>query len=161
MPRLEWSLATEAHPPALEAATPASLRRSWIHTAPEQQVLDLFRKLHGAQRRLPAPWWLRALDRGEIPSRGAAFEIEDEVHAVLGARPGWVFVPWAGIGEAGYWEYAPSDRGAMKMPTTVVLTDEHPGWLNVVAAHGDTEPVPVPVKQAAGLISMLPQIEAW
>jgi hypothetical protein len=161
VPRLEWSLATEAHPPALEAATPASLRRSWIHTAPEEQVLDLFRKLHGAKRRLPAPWWLRALDRGEIESRDAAFAIEDEVHAVLGARPGWVFVPWAGVGEAGYWEYAPSDRAPMRMPTTMVLTDEHRGWLNVVPAHCDTEPVPVPVKQATGLVSLLPQIEAW
>ncbi|MEU5851621.1 hypothetical protein [Saccharopolyspora shandongensis] len=161
VPRLEWSLATEAHPPALEAATPASLRRSWIHTAPENQVLELFRKLHGAKRRLPAPWWLRALDRGEIESRKTAFEIEDEAHAVLGTRPGWVFVPWAGIGEAGYWEFAPSDRAPMRMPTTVVLTDEHRGWLNVVPAHGEGEPVPVPVKRSTGLVSMLGQIESW
>ncbi|MER7013052.1 hypothetical protein ABT324_16655 [Saccharopolyspora sp. NPDC000359] len=161
VPRLEWSLATEAHPPALEAAKPASMRRSWIHTAPEQQVLELFRKLHGAQRRLPAPWWLRALDRGELPSREAAFEIEDEVHAALRSRPGWVFVPWAGTGEAGYWEYAPSDRAPMQMPTTVALTDEHNGWLNVVPAHRDAEPVAIPVKGVAGLVAMLPQIESW
>lgn len=160
VPRLEWSLATEAHPPATEAATPASLRGSWIHTAPERQVLELFRKLNGARRRLPAPWWLRALDRGDIASRAAAFEIEDEVHAVLSSRPGWVFVPWVDISEAGYWEYAPSDRGSVKMPTTVVLTDEHEGYLNVVPAYRDEEPLPLPTSTTQ-LLSLLPQVEAW
>jgi hypothetical protein len=161
VPRLEWSLATESHPPALEAATPASLRRSWIHTAPEKQVLDLYRKLNGSTHRLPAPWWLRALDRGDLPSRAAAFTIEDEVHAVLGKRAGWVFVPWAGIGEAGFWEYAPSDRGPMKMPTTVSLTDDHRGWLNAVPAHRDGTPVPVSIQGVTHLVSALPQIESW
>ncbi|TWF94682.1 hypothetical protein [Saccharopolyspora dendranthemae] len=160
VPRLEWSLATEAHPPATEAASPASLRGSWIHTASERQVLELFRKLNGAKRRLPAPWWLRALDRGDIASRAAAFEVEDEVHAVLSARPGWVFVPWVGISEAGYWEYAPSDHGTVKMPTAVVLTDEHEGYLNVVPAYREAEPLPVPTSTAT-LLSLLPQVEAW
>ncbi|WP_235875646.1 hypothetical protein [Saccharopolyspora terrae] len=160
VPRLEWSLATEAHPPATEAATPASLRRSWIHTASERQVLELFRKLNGAKRRLPAPWWLRALDRGDLASRAEAFQIEDQVHAVLSARSGWVFVPWVGTSEAGYWEYAPSDRGSVKMPTTVVLTDEHEGWLNVVPAYGDEEPLPVPTSTTK-LLSLLPQVEVW
>ncbi|WP_246536088.1 hypothetical protein [Saccharopolyspora endophytica] len=160
VPRLEWSLATEAHPPATEAATPASLRRSWIHTASERQVLELFRKLNGAKRRLPAPWWLRALDRGDLASRAEAFQIEDQVHAVLSARSGWVFVPWVGISEAGYWEYAPSDRGSVKMPTAIVLTDEHEGWLNVVPAYRDEEPLPVPTSTTT-LLSLLPQVEVW
>ncbi|MDI2031266.1 hypothetical protein QFW96_21740 [Saccharopolyspora sp. TS4A08] len=160
VPRLEWSLATEAHPPATEAATPASLRRSWIHTASERQVLELFRKLNGAARRLPAPWWLRALDRGDIASRAEAFKIEDEVHAILSSRPGWVFVPWVGTSEAGYWEYAPSDRGDVRMPTTIVLTDDHDGWLNAVPAYGETESLPVPTSTGK-LLSLLPQVEAW
>jgi hypothetical protein len=161
VPRLEWSLATEAHPPALEANAPASLRCSWIHRAPEDQVLSLFRKLNGSARQLPGPWWLPALDRGEIPSRAAAFEIEDEIHALLATRPGWVFVPWANVGETGYWEYGPSDREPMKMPTTVALTDQHPGWVHAVAAHADTAPPPFPVNRAAGLRVVLPLIESW
>ncbi|RRO13670.1 hypothetical protein EIL87_22010 [Saccharopolyspora rhizosphaerae] len=160
VPRLEWSLATESHPTPTEAATPASLRRSWIHTASENQVLGLYRKLNGAQRRLPAPWWLRALDRGDLSSRAEAFAIEDEAHTVLSSRPGWVFVPWADISEAGYWEYAPSDCGSVTMPTTVVLTDEHEGWLNVVPAYRDEEPLPIPTSTAS-LLSLLPQVESW
>ncbi|GAA2335086.1 hypothetical protein GCM10009854_08630 [Saccharopolyspora halophila] len=161
VPRLEWSLATESHPSVSEGTTPGSLRRSWIHTAPERQVLGLFRKLHGARRGLPAPWWLRALDRGEIESREAAFAFEDEVHAMLSNRPGWVFVPWCGAGESGYWEYAPSDRAPVSEPTAVVLTDEHLGWLNVVPAHADDEPLPVPAHRVDGLLSILEQVETW
>ena len=161
VPRLEWSLATEIHPRASEPVGPASLRCSWIHSAPQDQVLALFRKLNGSARRLPAPWWLRALDRGEIPSRVSAFEFEDEVHALLSARDGWVFVPWAGPGESGYWEYGPSDRAPMKAPTTVVFTDKHPGWVHVVAAHHDAAPLPVPVDRAPGLLSALPRVESW
>ena len=161
VPRLEWSLATESQLPEFDGATPASLRRSWIHTAPQQQVLELYRKLHGARRQLPAPWWLRALDRGEIESRQTAFEFEDAVHAVLANRPGWVFVPWSGIGESGYWEYAPSDRAPMHEPTAVVPTDEHQGMLVAVPAHGEEEPLPVPVSGVDGLISILRKIESW
>ncbi|MFC7342619.1 hypothetical protein [Saccharopolyspora griseoalba] len=161
VPRLEWSLATESHPVECDGATPASLRRSWIHTAPEQQVLGLYRKLHGARRRLPAPWWLRALDRGDIASREAAFEFEDAVHSVLAGRPGWVFVPWSGAGESGYWEYAPSDRGPVHEPTAVVPTDEHQGRLDAVPAHGEEEPLPVPVNGLDGLISILEKVESW
>ncbi|GAA2816055.1 hypothetical protein [Saccharopolyspora taberi] len=161
VPRLEWSLATEVHPPAREPVAPVSLRCSWIHTAPEDQVLELFRKLNGSARRLPAPWWLRALDRGEIPSRAKGFEIEDEVHALLSRREGWVFVPWAGLGETGYWEFGPSDRAQMKAPTTVVFTDQHLGWVEVVAAHQDNPPLPLPVDRAPGLLSALPQVESW
>ncbi len=161
VPRLEWSLATEQHPAVHEASGPAALRCSWIHRAPEDQVLSLFRKLDGSARKLAAPWWLRALDQGELPSRAAAFDIEDELHALLGSRVGWIFVPWSGVGEAGYWEYGPSDREPMKMPTTVALTDEHPGWINVVAAHAETAGLPLPVRGASALVQALPRIESW
>ncbi len=161
VPRLEWSLAAEAHPSVAEATTPSALRCSWLHRAPEEQVLTLFRKLDGAAHELPAPWWLPALDRGEISTRTAAFDLEDDVHRLLTSRPGWVFVPWAGVGETGYWEYGPSDREPRKMPTTVALTNEHPGWINVVAAHADVAPLPLPVGMADGLLVILPQVEAW
>ncbi|KEI45990.1 hypothetical protein [Saccharopolyspora rectivirgula] len=162
VPGLEWSLATEAHPPTeQQAVSPAALRRSWIHTAAEDKVLDLYRELGGSSSQLPAPWWLRALDRGTLPSRQAAFDFEDQVHAVLRDRSGWVFVPWTEVGETGYWEYAPSDREPMKNPTTITLTDEHPGWLNVIPAYRDTQPLPMPLDGVSGLLAALPQIEAW
>lgn len=160
VPRLEWSLATEGHPPPLGGASPASLRRSWVHTAPEPQVLELFRKLNGSARRLPAPWWLRALDRGELPDRQTAFDIEDAVHAAL-HRPGWVFVPWVGVGESGFWEYAPSDRGTVQVPTAVVLTDEHPGWLNVLPAHAEAPSQATRVAGPEQLAERLVLIESW
>ncbi|RCW47134.1 hypothetical protein DFQ14_101478 [Halopolyspora algeriensis] len=162
LPHLEWSLATESSPPTGEAASPESTRRSWIHRAPETRVLTLFRQLDGTASRLPAPWWLTALDRGELPSRAAAFSLEDALHALLTSRPGWAFVPWAAPGEAVYWEYGPSDRTPMTMPTTVVLTDRHPGWVSVVPAHTDTAPArPVPMRSMAELERALPRVEAW
>jgi hypothetical protein len=160
LPRLEWSLATDATTPA-NATSPASLRRSWIHQAPAHQVLRLYRRLNRAQRELlPAPWWLRALDHEGLPSREAAFEIEDELHALLTSRAGWVFVPWGEVAE-GYWEYSPSDRGPMRMPTTVVLTDQHTGWIDVCPAHAETSPFTIPMPGVAGLVIALPRIEAW
>lgn len=162
LPHLEWSLATEAptESPAPPATSPATLRRAWIHQAPEDRVLRLYRQLNGTTGRLPAPWWLPALDRGELPSRAAAFAIEDEVHAVLAERAGWVFVPW-GTGGTGYWEYGPSDREPAKVPTTVLLTDAHPGWIEAVPAYADTPGVPVPMAGASALLQALPQIESW
>ncbi|QGK72491.1 hypothetical protein GIY23_22055 [Allosaccharopolyspora coralli] len=161
LPRLEWSLATEVHPLVHEGRSPASLRTGWVHRAPEEQVLTLFRKLGRSGRPLPAPWWLTALDRGLLPSRAAGFAVEDELHAVLGDRAGWFFVPWVETGQSGYWEYGPSDRAPLIEPTTVVLTDEHPGWANAFAAHDGRRPVPVPVNGADGLLSALPWIESW
>jgi hypothetical protein len=161
LPRLEWSLAIEANPPADGATAPAALRRSWIHQAPEAQVLSLYRKLNAAPRELPAPWWLKALDRGELPSRTAAFAIEDEVHTLLSTRSGWVFVPWSGVTETGYWEYGPSDREPMNMPTTVVMTDQHPGWVDIVPAHAEAAALALPTNGVAGLASLLPQVESW
>ncbi|WP_233626521.1 MULTISPECIES: hypothetical protein [unclassified Saccharopolyspora] len=163
VPRLEWSLATEAHPqPAIaQAAAPAALRRSWIHTAPQRKVLELYRQLNGPSGRLPAPWWLRALDRGELGSRAEGFAVEDAVHALLTGSSGWVFVPWAGVGETGYWEYAPSERGGRQAPTTVSLTDQHPGWLHVVPASTDQPPAPRAVDGPGGLRTALPEVESW
>jgi hypothetical protein len=124
-------------------------------------VLTLFRKLNGDHRELPAPWWLRPLERGELPSRAAAFELEDEIHTVLSERDGWVFVPWAGTAETGFWEYGPSDRAPMTMPTTVSMTGEHQGWIHIVAAHAEKAPLPVPARRASGLITALPTVESW
>lgn len=159
LPHLEWSLATES-PPEAAATSPGSLRRSWIHQASEDEVLRLYRQLDGPSAQLPAPWWLPALDRGELPSRAAAFEVEDAVHGLLNERPGWVFVPW-GTGDNGYWEYGPSDREPAKVPTTVLLTDSHPGWIEAVPAHADVPGVPVPLAGVPALLQSLPQIESW
>lgn len=160
VPGLEWSLATESSPRTARASSPAAARCSWLHTAAESKVLRLFRKLDGLSEKLPSPWWLRALAHGRLPDRATAFRIEDEIHAVLAERPGWVFVPWAHSGETGYWEYGPSDREPMVMPTTVLMTDKHPGWVHVLAAHRTTPPVPLPVDQACGLLAALPQVES-
>ncbi|MDR7302117.1 hypothetical protein [Haloactinomyces albus] len=163
LPRLEWSLATEFSPPEGEALSPESTRHGWIHRAPEHQVLTLFRRLNGSSAgHLPAPWWLPALDRGELPSRAAAFSLEDTLHTLLTSRSGWVFIPWVAPGETVYWEYGPSDRTPMTMPTTVVLTDRHPGWMNVVPAHTDTTPAqPFPIRTVAELERLLPRVESW
>jgi hypothetical protein len=160
LPRLEWSLATEAATPA-DATSPASLRRSWIHQAPADQVLRLYRTLNNAQHELlPAPWWLKALDHQGLPSRQAAFEIEDELHTLLTTRAGWVFVPWGGVAE-GYWEYSPSDREPMTTPTTIVLTDQHTGWIDVCPARAEAAPLALPMLGVSGLAVALPQIESW
>lgn len=162
LPHLEWSLAAESSPPDNETVSPETTRHGWIHRTPEHQVLTLFRRLNGSAGRLPAPWWLTALDRGELSSRAAAFSLEDTLHTLLTSRPGWVFVPWVGLGETVYWEYGPSDRAPMTMPTTVVLTDRHPGWVDVVPAHTDTAPArPIPIRTMAGLERALPQVESW
>ncbi|SDJ85879.1 hypothetical protein SAMN04487820_102399 [Actinopolyspora mzabensis] len=161
-PRLEWSLATESNQPEGEAGSPESMRTGWVHTASQDQVLDLFRRLGGPDGRLPAPWWLHALHRGEIGTRAEAFRFEDDLHALLITRPGWVFVPWSTAGEIGYWEYGPSDRPPMSVPTTVTLTDQHPGWINIVPAQTEGAPTPrVPAPGVSELAAILPRIEAW
>ncbi|MBB5960573.1 hypothetical protein FHS29_007201 [Saccharothrix tamanrassetensis] len=134
MMALEWSHAIEPAGAAGIATAPAQTRRAWIHRADEQQVLTLYRAVGG---NAPAPWWLRALDRGRLPSRAAGFAVEDEVSDLLASRPGWVFVPWATEGEVGYWEYVPSESGVYgpAEPTTVQFTDRHPGWVDLIPAH--------------------------
>lgn len=161
LPGLEWSLAAETEPPSTEAHSPESLRTRWVHRVPEEHVLDLFRKLSATGQHLPAPWWLPALDRGELSSRAEAFAIEDEVHMILRSRAGWVFVPWVGPNETGYWEYDPPGRPIARFPTTVMLTDQHPGWISVVPAHPDNPPPPVPLKGPSGLTAALNDIESW
>ncbi|GAA1346290.1 hypothetical protein GCM10009660_38090 [Catellatospora bangladeshensis] len=143
MMALEWSHAIEPAGSAGIATAPAHARRAWIHRADEQQVLTLYRAVGGGA---PAPWWLRALDRGRLPSRAAGFAVEDEVTDLLAARPGWVFVPWAEEGEVGYWEFVPSESGVYgpAEPTTVQFTDRHPGWVDLLPAHrGPGLPRPV------------------
>lgn len=162
LPRLEWSLVTESETDLAAATAPKCLRRGWIHTAPEARVLELFRRLDESAEKLPAPWWLRPLVRGELSSRTQAHELEDEVHALLASRPGWVFVPWGNAGEIGYWEYGPSDRAPMVAPTTVTLTEQQPGWISVVPAHTDSSAVvTVPAHQLTNLSALLPRIESW
>ncbi|MEU0796521.1 hypothetical protein ABZ342_41200 [Amycolatopsis sp. NPDC005961] len=58
---LEWSRAIDLPQTALAAATPAELRRAWVHRAPEDRVLALFRASAGMAGQIPAPWWLRAV----------------------------------------------------------------------------------------------------
>ncbi|XVV03769.1 hypothetical protein ACQPW3_41790 [Actinosynnema sp. CA-248983] len=143
MMALEWSHAIEPAGGVGIATTPAQSRRAWLHRADEQQVLALFRAV-GVDA--PAPWWLRALARGKLPSRAAGFAVEDEVTDLLADRPGWVFVPWAADGEVGYWEFVPSESGVYgpAEPTTVQFTDRHPGWVDLLPAHrgpGSRQPI--------------------
>lgn len=45
------------------------------------------------------------------------------------------------------------------MPTTIMFTDRHGGWLDVVLAHADTVPEPVPIASLAELRAKLPELE--
>jgi hypothetical protein len=137
MVSLEWSDAVEVVAGVDLATTPAETRRAWIHRADEAQVLALYRAVRTVDADPPSPWWLRALDRGKLPSRAAGFAVEDDVSALLRTRPGWVFVPWGSDGEVGSWEYVPSESGVYgpAEPTTVQFTDSHPGWVDLLPAH--------------------------
>jgi hypothetical protein len=159
---LEWSRAIELPQAAMTAATPAELRRAWVHRAPEDRVLALFRASAGMAGQIPAPWWLRAMADGKIDSREQGFRVEDRIAQLLGRRPGWEFVPWAADGESGYWEFMPSERGKSghAIPTTVMNTDRHPGWIDVLPAHTGRTPDPIPVAGLAGLRSRLGVFEA-
>ena len=133
---LEWSSALEAPNPSEIPLTPADARRSWVNRASENEVLAMYRSVRSVED-APAPWWLRALDRGRLASRAEGHAVEDAVSALLSARPGWVFVPWADFGEVGYWEFVPSESGVYgpATPTTVQFTDSHRGFVHLVAAH--------------------------
>lgn len=111
---------------------------------------------------VPAPWWLRALAREDLASREAGFRVEDRIAQLLGPRPGWEFVPWAADGESGYWEFMPSERGrsGYAVPTTLLNTDRHPGWIDVLPAHSGATPAPIAVHGPAGLRSRLGEFEA-
>jgi hypothetical protein len=159
---LEWSQALELPREAAAATKPSEIRRAWIHRAPEREVLALFRAMSANGEPIPAPWWLRALADGLLDSRDAGFRIEDRIAQLLSRRPGWEYVPWAVEGEAGYWEFMPSERGRSghRIPTTVLNTSRHPGWIDVLPAHSATTPEPIAVAGLAGLRSRLGEFEA-
>lgn len=158
---LEWSQAIEMWG-AEDATTPAETRRAWLHRAPEAQVMTLYRSIRQADPRAPAPWWLRALAAGTLTSRTEGFAVEDRVAKLLSARTGWVFVPWATEGSSGYWEYVPSERKLLEpgMPTTLILTDRHPGWIDLLRVHSGDNPDPMAVEGLADLRANLARFES-
>jgi hypothetical protein len=159
---LEWSEAIELPLVAWSATRPAEIRRAWIHRAPEDHVLALFRATGSVHQPVPSPWWLRAVAAGRLASREDGFRVEDRIAQLLGRRPGWEFVPWAADGESGYWEFMPSEHGpsGYAMPTTLLNTDRHDGWIDVLPAHSRGTPEPVAIAGLAGLRSRLGKIEA-
>lgn len=158
---LEWSQALEQWG-GTEATTPAEARGAWLHRAPEQQVLAFYQAAREHDPNLPAPWWLRALATGAIRSRGEGFAVEDRVAKLLAARPGWVFVPWAAEGDSGFWEYMPSERALTVpgVPTTLLLTDRHAGWIDVIPVHAGQPPEPIAVRGLADLRANLARLES-
>jgi hypothetical protein len=158
---LEWSQAIEQWG-SERAKSPAEARGAWLHRAPEQQVLNFYLSAREFDPDLPAPWWLRALAAGAIRSRGDGFSVEDRVAKMLASRPGWVFVPWAAEGDSGFWEYMPSERALTVpgVPTTLVLTHRHTGWLDVIPVHAGVTPRPIPVQGLADLRANLARLES-
>ncbi|HWD04567.1 MAG TPA: hypothetical protein VG674_19165 [Amycolatopsis sp.] len=159
---LEWFQAIELPRFAKPVERPGDLRQAWIHRASEDLVLALYRRAASEQGPVPAPWWLRAVANGRLESRELGFRIEDRIQQLLTRRPGWEFVPWAADGESGYWEFMPSERGKSghAIPTTVLNTDRHPGWIDVLPAHTSTAPPPISVSGLAGLRARLGEFEA-
>jgi hypothetical protein len=159
---LEWSQAIELPRAVASATKPAEMRRAWIHRAPEEQVLALFRATAATGLPVPAPWWLRAVATGVLPSRPDGFRVEDRVAQLLAHRPGWEYVPWAADGESGYWEFVPSENGpeGHAVPTTILHTDRHPGWIDVLPAHRGSTPQPVAVAGPGALRARLGEFEA-
>lgn len=162
---LHWSQALELPATALNARRPSELRAAFVHRAPQEQVLALYRDAcdgDPSNRQAPAPWWLRALTREELNSREDAFRIEDRVAQLLVPRPGWEYVPWAADGESGYWEFMPSERAqsGYTVPTTLLMTDRHGGWIDVLPAHSGATPEPVAVNGVGRLRARLGEIEA-
>jgi hypothetical protein len=162
MLEIEWSQAIELPRTTASATRPADLRRAWVHRAPEESVLALYQASAEMAGPVPAPWWLRAIADGKLESREQGFRVEDRIAQLLGRRPGWEFVPWAADGESGYWEFMPSERGKSghRIPTTVMNTDRHPGWIDVLPAHSGPTPDPIAVAGLAGLRSRLGEFEA-
>ncbi len=159
---LEWARAVEPTGPIGAARRPSQVRRAWIHRAPESQVVSLYNSAHGVVAEMSAPWWLRALAAGHLQSRLGGFAVEDQVSDLLIARSGWFYMPWTGPGEDGYWEFVPSDEtttGRPLVPTTLVFTDRHTGWLDVFPAHADGPPEPIPLNGPADLRKRFDEIE--
>lgn len=161
MPGLGWSQAVELPRTAVLATRPADARSAWVHRAPQEQVLALYRTACTGTRPPASPWWLRALAAGSIPSREAAFQVEDEVGRYLADRPGWVYVPWGQDGESGYWEFTPSEQplAGKPNPTTVLHTDRHPGWIDVLPAHDEFLPEPGAVAGPGDLRARIEEFE--
>lgn len=161
---LEWSRAVEPTGPIGAARRPSQTRRAWIHRAPESQVVALYESARKVVTDLVAPWWLRALSSGRLSSRLGGFAVEDQVSDLLDQRTGWMYMPWTGPGEDGYWEYVPSETtpGGPYVPTTLVYTDRHSGWLDVYPAHPGhhSQPTPIAVPGPAGLRVRLGDLEA-
>ena len=160
---LEWARAVEPTGPIGAARRPSQVRRAWIHRAPESQVVSLYNSARRVVAEMSAPWWLRALAAGDLQSRLGGFAVEDQVSDLLIARSGWFYMPWTGPGEDGYWEFVPSDEatnGRPLVPTTLVFTDRHTGWLDIFLAHAEGVPEPIPVKGPADLRTRLDDIEA-
>jgi hypothetical protein len=168
---LEWSRAVEPTGPIGAARRPSQTRRAWIHRAPESDVVSLYKRVLATGAQVTAPWWLRALAQDRLQSRMGGFAIEDQVSEVLDRRTGWAYMPWAGPGEDGYWEYVPSELDAelevglaaaalTLVPTTVMFTDRHQGWLDVVLAHAGHPTVdPSPLAGPADLRGKLQLLE--
>ncbi len=158
---LEWSQAIEQWG-GEDATVPAQARRSWLHRAPEQQVVALYQRIRTADPTAPAPWWLRAIAAGNLDTRVEGFAVEDRTAKLLSARTGWVYVPWNTDGDSGFWEFVPSERRLTEpgVPTTLMLTDRHPGWLDVYPAHSGKTPDPMPVRGLADLRANLAHLEA-
>lgn len=159
---LEWSQAIELPRAAASATKPSEMRRAWIHRAHEEQVLSLFRASGATGVPVPSPWWLRAVAAGVLPTRADGFRIEDRVAQLLAHRPGWEFVPWAADGESGYWEFIPSENGpdGHLTPTTILHTDRHSGWIDVLPAHRGSTPEPIAVAGPGALRARLGEFEA-
>jgi hypothetical protein len=157
---LRWSQAIEQWG-GEDATVPAQARRSWLHRAPEKQVVALYRTIRESDPEAPAPWWLRAVAAGTLDSRADGFAIEDLVAALLSTRPGWVYVPWNTDGDSGYWEFVPSERKLAEpgVPTTLMLTDRHSGWIDVYRVHAGPAPDPVAVDGPADLRANLTHLE--
>ncbi|MFC4005326.1 hypothetical protein ACFS2C_26010 [Prauserella oleivorans] len=162
MVELEWSQAIELPRVVGDAAEPADLRKAWVHRAPEDKVLALYRAACAGDEPVPCPWWLRALAAGTLAHREDGFRIEDRVHRLLSRRPGWEFVPWAADGESGYWEFMPSEggRGGRRTPTTILNTSRHTGWIDVLPAHSGPTPEPLAIAGPGGLRARLGELEA-
>jgi hypothetical protein len=159
---LEWARAVEPTGPIGAARRPSQVRRAWIHRAPESQVVNLYNSARRVVVEMSAPWWLRALAAGELATRMGGFAVEDQVSDLLIQRPGWFYMPWTGPGEDGYWEYVPSETvgGSPLVPTTLVYTDRHNGWLDVFPAHEGRQPEPITVQGPADLRIRLAELEA-
>ncbi|HWM03349.1 MAG TPA: hypothetical protein VNP92_13535 [Actinophytocola sp.] len=124
--------------------------------------MALYRTIRASDPNAPAPWWLRALAAGDLETRAEGFSVEDRVAKLLSARPGWVFVPWAADGDSGYWEFVPSERKLTEpgVPTTLMLTDRHPGWIDVIRVHAGSTPDPVALGGVADLRANVAHLES-